>query len=600
MIESPLRERLINDPSKRTQQSKLLPEGLPSDAGITYSEFVAVHDRYTDPIDRRRACWLISSWGVAGLCLLGRLLQIQIVEGSRWCHRAVNQRLDYLELRARPGDILDRRGRVLVTSQLCQSLYVSPCKMTHLWQAATELAAALGLDRDELFMKLGAYAQRQFVWIKRHLTDQEAARVEQLKWPPEIWGFQQEFRRVYPLGTCAVQVLGYRSIDGEGLAGVEKSGDERLRGTPGKQRVIRDALGRNVYVFAHADPPVKHGEPLELTLEASMQEVVEQQLERLHKTWHPVSSCGIVMSAQTAEILAMASHPKPGENFPRKNDAPSWVNRAIAWQYEPGSTLKPCIVAYGLQLGVIHTKESIDCEWGLYRMGRRLLHDHRSFGRLSLHDVLVLSSNIGMAKIGERLGRERLYAALRAFHLGMPTGIELPGELPGLIRPIEEWTEYSLGSIPIGQELAVTPLQLLAAYSCLVTAGEYRKPTLFKSLTTTVKPSSENRVINPEIARWLRTGPLLDVIRRGTGRLAFRRELPMFGKTGTSQIAIPGQGYSEDLVVCSFIGGTPVDDPQLICLVVAERPQGAQATGGRVAAPIAAEILYQCMKIWES
>lgn len=284
-------------------------------------------------------------------------------------------------------------------------------------------------------------------------------------------------------------------------------------------------------------------------------------------------------------------------------DETAWKNLAVSAVFEPGSTFKPMITGWALEQGCLQRDEEIDCSYGVYRMGPRVLHDHHSYGRLSVADVLVKSSNIGMAKIGERLGLDRLYDGVRSFGFGRVTGIELPGELPGIVHPRENWTVYSLGSIPMGQELAVTPLQLLTAHAALANGGRLRRPTLLRrsmqpgsavseDATVAAGEHFDSLLLSRETAEWLVREPMTQVVERGTAKAARLPGISLFGKTGTAQKLDPETGtYSDRAWVVSFVCGSPADAPRVVVLVMVDEPTAPGIHyGGTVAAPTAAKL----------
>ncbi|HUG91633.1 MAG TPA: penicillin-binding protein 2, partial [Planctomycetaceae bacterium] len=368
----------------------------------------------------------------------------------------------------------------------------------------------------------------------------------------------------------------------------------------------------------------RHGDSLMLTLDTVLQLLVEDELDRLFDEWKPNGACVTVMDPATAEVLAMASRPAFDPNDPSRVPAAAWKNLNLASMYEPGSTFKPFVVAWAMERGLLRADEQFDCERGAWRMGRRVLHDHHPYGVLSVTDILVKSSNIGMAKIGQRLGNGGLYDATIAFGFGRRTGIELPGELHGLVRPLPQWTSYSIGSIPMGQELAVTPLQLLTAHAALANGGTLVRPRIVvhrgrspaqdvARLPTERLPALSitgpgpddaaptavvSRTVSPQVASWLVREPMQEVVRRGTGRNAQIADSAVFGKTGTAQKTDPDSGaYSPTGHVCSFIGGAPPENPRVLVLVVVDEPTVAgDHSGGTVAAPAAGRILENVLR----
>ncbi len=549
---------------------------------------------------RRRAGIIVTLFGMAWLVLVGRLIQLQVWQQGDLGERAVRQREVVEEIAPRPGDIVDCHGRLLATSVQAQSLYVIPSRLTKPWDLAEQLAGALQMVPEDLFERLGRHADKHFLWVKRRLTDEEVERVESLDLPSEIYGFRTEYRRIYPQGMLAAQVIGMRDVDGVGRGGVEEHFEPTLKGQPGRRTLTRDARGRVIDVVADPSHPLRDGQAVSLAIDSVVQIFAEAELDKLMRDYRPESSCAIVLDPNTGAVLAMASRPTIDPNHPADASPDAWKNRAIADIYEPGSTFKPMIVAYGLDQHMIQRDDEFNCERGQYRMGRRVLHDHHGYGRLSLTDVLVKSSNIGMAKIGERMTNDGLFAAATRFGFGKPTGIELPGELSGILRPREQWTSYSTGSIPMGHEIATTPLQLIRAHAALANGGRLVKPRLLSH-----GPSSKSGglfphddvVVSRESAEWVVTVPMKEVITRGTGKKAQINGYDVFGKTGTAQSLSPTGGYRHGKYIASFVCGAPVTNPQLLVLVVVNQAStGGEAFGGRVAAPAAAEILRQALE----
>ncbi len=554
---------------------------------------------------RLLAITVLMFWAV----LAARLVQLQYVSRDRY-HAQANRQRQYREpIRPRPGEILDRRGRLLATTVVAQSLYVVPRRIEYPEAVAEKLAAALQQPREELLRKLQRYRTKEFLWIGRRLSDAEVERVRDLQLPAEIWGFREEYLRRYPQGELAAHVLGLRDIDGVGHGGVEQGFEHVLRGRDGERVLVRDARGRVIDVLTdHAAAPV-HGQTLVLTIDAVIQMHAERALESLMAEWEPANACAIVLDPASGEVLAMASRPTFSPDRLANVPDAAWKNTAIAAVYEPGSTFKPFVVAWAMEQGLLKRDEEFDCEGGAYRMGRRVLHDHHPYGMLNVADILVKSSNIGMAKIGERLTNERLYDCTIAFGFGRSTSCGLPGELGGLVRPRDKWDHYSVGSIPMGQELAVTPLQMIVAHAALANGGKLIAPRLVmphaeieRSLTTdlqvpTAAPSVVSNLLTPDTAHWIRTDPMAGVVERGTGKNGQLSQYRVFGKTGTAQKIDPDTGaYSDDQHVLSFICGAPLENPRALVLVCVDSPtKGSSHYGGTVAAPTAAAILEKTL-----
>ncbi len=550
------------------------------------------------------AALLLSLWCV----LAGRLVHLQFIAGPELAARAARQHSLVVPIRARPGEIVDRQGRVLATTVRTQSLYLVPTKITASWPVVSSLAEALELDADRLFERIATHQDKQFLWVKRRLSTEQVDQVRALNLPEGIWGFREEFARRYPQGKLAAHVLGLRDIDGKGRGGIEQSFDAVLGGRDGHERLLRDARGRVLQIHHESDRAPVQGRSVVLTIDAVIQLFAERELDRAMQEWKPAGGSVIVLDPNNAEVLAMASRPTLDPAAPENARPDSWKNHAVSSIVEPGSTFKPFVVAWAIQHQAIHENETFDCEQGKFRMGNRLLHDHHPYGTLSVTDVLVKSSNIGMAKIGQRLGNPRLHEAVMAFGFGTKTGISLPGEVVGIVRPLRQWNSYSTGSVPMGQEIAVTPIQLITAHAALANGGRLLRPTLIRTeglgdddsdtyLTELDPARVVSNTVSPQIAKWLVETPMREVVKRGTGRRAKIAGHSVFGKTGTAQKLDPQTGrYSENEYVCSFLCGAPAESPRVLVLVTIDAPtKGKNPGGGTVAAPTAARILEKTL-----
>jgi cell division protein FtsI/penicillin-binding protein 2 len=543
--------------------------------------------------------WLVAVLLHVGLLTVaGRCLAVQAFQRAPLVLLASRQQVYTETLPARPGDIVDVEGRILATSVLAESLFLDPARIDQPRDVAEKLAAALGLDAAAIAEGIASNSARRFLWVKRRLSETEVRGVEALGLPPESFGFRREFLRCYPQGRLATQVIGFRDIDGDGRGGIEQSHDSVLKGVGGSRRVVRDAHGRSLTILEEDTLLPRPGRTVRLTLDTVIENYTEEVLDDVIEQWKPASACAVVMEPSTGRILAMASRPTFDPNAMHDVADDAWTNRAIADIYEPGSTLKPMIVAAALDAGVLRREEKLFCENGVYVMGRRVLHDHHPFGTLSIADVVIRSSNIGMAKVGERLGNRHMHAALSRFGFGRPTGVPLPAEESGMLLPLERWTSYSTGSVPMGQEIAVTPLQLVTAYCILANGGRAIRPRAVEDSAGNDPPVSDS-VVSPETARWVCETVLRGVVEdpRGTGRRARLEYYDVFGKSGTAQKVDPATGqYSHQLHVSSFVAGGPIEDPRAVVVVLVNEPSvGGTHYGGTVAAPAAREVLRRTL-----
>lgn len=541
------------------------------------------------------------------IIIVARLIHLQGAQ-SQLLNTKVTRQSSFTEsVPARPGEVLDRNGHVLAMTVTRESLYAVPSEIQDVAAFVWQISRVLDINADELYERLTKYHERQFLWVQRRLTEQQAEQIRQLNLPKRTWGFRREYLRQYPQGHYAAHVLGIRDIDNIGHGGLEESLDTLIRGVDGQRVMTRDARGMVVAVEAAESQTPQHGSMVVSTLDLLTQIYTERLLQQLMQRWEPLGACAIVMEPHSGEVLAMASLPTFDPNQPGQVPDDAWRNLAVSAVFEPGSTFKPFIVAWAMQHAGLQKEEIIPCFNGAYRMGKRILHDHHAYSQLSVEDVLVKSSNIGMARIAEQMGLPQLYRATAAFGFGTRTGIELPGEIDGLVRPAADWDEYSLGSIPMGQELAVTPLQLIAAHAALANGGRLIRPHLLLDTssdqmapsplshvkTVDATPNIESSILRSDIAEWIVQHPMRGVVQRGTGKSAQIDGLTLFGKTGTAQKLDEDTGrYSDSRHICSFICGAPAENPQVLVLVMVDEPTAAgQHYGGTVAAPTAAKIL---------
>ncbi|MBA3312347.1 MAG: penicillin-binding protein 2 [Planctomycetota bacterium] len=546
---------------------------------------------------------------VAFAALAVRLVQLQVVDRQGFADRAARQRLHVEALPARPGEIVDRNGRLLAVSVTAPSLYVVPNAIDDAEGFAARISEAIGSDGERLAADLRRNQDKSFLWVRRRLSESQAEAIRSLDLPRGTWGFRDEFLRHYPQGVVAAHVLGLRDVDGIGRGGVEQRYDELLRGRAGKRVTLRDARGRVVDVRHELTELPAAGRTIVLAIDAVVQLFAEQELDALMAKHAPQGACVVVIDVESSDLLAVASRPTFDPNEPSVAVPDAWTNRAVTAVYEPGSTFKPLVVAWAIDAGVLRADEMIDCERGVYRVGRRILHDHHGYDQLSVTEVLVKSSNIGMAKIGERLGVAELHRCVTAFGFGRLTGTSLPGEEAGVVRPLRLWNDYSLGSVPMGHEIAVTPLQLIAAHAALANRGRLVSPRLVLkdvdadfvgSEATNIgddrPPQVKSQVTSPESSQWVVGEAMAEVVRRGTGKAASLKEFTVFGKTGTAQkFDVESGRFSHDRHVVSFIAGAPAHHPKVLVLVMADEPTGPEQAGGTVAAPTAAAVLRRTL-----
>ena len=520
---------------------------------------------------RERAALL--GFVLALLCVGGRLGHLAVVAGPGLARTAVAQRQATADLPARPGDLLDSRGVLLATTVTTESLFLAPRGVPDSWRvlsgerggkwdaARDGLADAAGVPRDRLRQKDEANRGGWFVWVRRRLDPAAADRVRtvagRFDLPAAAWGFRPEFRRRAPLGAVGGSLVGLRNLAGDGVSGLEAAFDGQLRGTAGVRTVVRDATGGTRAVLRTRSRPPAAGQDVTLTVDAAVQRFAEAELDRLAAAHAPAWSALLVTDPRSGAVLAAAATPRLDPDAP--GDLAGVAHQAFCTAFEPGSTVKPLFLGAALAGGFASPNETVDCERGRWTMPNgRLLRDISPRGLLTPAEILVVSSNVGTAKLAARMGNAELHRVAAAFGFGRRTGCGFPGESPGTLRPLDEWTDYSTASVPIGHEFAATCVQLAAAHGALANGGELIVP----SFAQTGSPPVKTRVLPREWCEWLIAGPLADVVARGTGRRAAGGPWPLFGKTGTAQLwdeALQNGagGYSEDRTVAVAVVGGP-------------------------------------------
>ena len=531
--------------------------------------------------------------------VVGRLVQVQIAQGSRYRARAQRQQERRIEIKGSRGSILDREGRELAISVEASSVYAIPDDVENPRAAAQALAPLVAMTPAEVQERLKS--ERGFVWIRRQLDADAGARVLALK----LSGIHivSEPKRFYPKGHLAAAVLGFVGTDDAGLAGLEHLYDKAIRGKPGEIVALTDAR-RSRYGEAETEGsrPAAEGASLVLSLDSGVQFAAERELEAAMTEHHAKSGSVVVMDPGNGEILAMASAPDFDPNDFGRYPADARRNRAIADTYEPGSTFKIVTGSVALDQGLVSLDEVIDTGDGTIRVANTTIQeaDHHRYGALTLGGVFEHSSNIGIIRVGLRVGSRRLYDGARAFGVGQDTGVDLPGENPGIFRPLARWSALSNAEISMGQEVSLNALQLARITAVIANGGRLVQPHL---VTRVVEPGGTARpVALPEPARVVSEATarsigriLVGVVERGTGAKAAVPGFAVAGKTGTAQKAGVG-GYMAGHHVPNFTGFAPAEAPRCVVVVVLEEPQGKYYAAD-VAAPLFSRVMSQTLGI---
>ena len=535
---------------------------------------------------RRYVLLLVLLCGFA--VVLFRLVSLQVLQAAELTAKADRQHQKTVSLEGARGTVMDRHGKVLAMNMEVPSVFGIPTALESPAKTARFLSPVLHVRTDELEKKLRQ--DRSFVWLARKLDPEQGHRLERM--PMEGIGLVMEGRRFYPKGPLLAHVLGFAGMDGEGLEGIERRYESQLHG---EKRVVilqRDAMGRTVFPKGQAEQVPVAGHSLVVTIDEVIQYIAEKELEEAVTKAHAKSGTVIVLDPQTGAVLALAISPRFDPNAVASLTADRWRNRALTDTYEPGSTMKALVAAAALEEKVMKQSTMLYGENGRMTIANTVIHDHEKLGWMTFAQVIQKSSNIGAAKTGMALGDQRLYRYLQAFGFGQKTEIDLPGEVGGLVKHPREWGRRSLASISMGQEIGVTPIQMVSAVAALANGGVLMKPYIVSEVRDAqgkvlrqILPQVKHRVVSPETARTVTT-ILEGVVTDGTGAKAAIPGFRVAGKTGTAQKIDPRTGaYSSTLFVGSFVGFVPADNPRLAMIVVIDEPQG-ESWGGTVAAPV--------------
>jgi cell division protein FtsI (penicillin-binding protein 3) len=531
--------------------------------------------------------------------VFGRLTYLQLFRHSDYMTRASRQQRRTIEITPKRGAIYDRNMHPLAMSVPVQSAFAVPAEIKDAGMATRLLAGVLGMPQEVLREKLEGSGS--FVWIQRKLPPEKVEAIQSLNLKGVY--FQEEYKRYYPKRDMAAHVLGFVDVDEKGLGGVEHQYDEAIRGKAEKIIVMADARQR---WFDGGEAQRDRGASVILTLDEKIQYIAERELAAAIETSRAVAGSVIVQDPNSGAILALANWPKYNPNAATDAPAESRMDRAVSAIYEPGSTFKIVTLAAAFDQNQIRPEEVFNCENGSVVVAGHLIHDHKKYGMLTVADILANSSDVGAIKIALRLGEPKFYDYIRAFGFGNPTGVDLPGESRGLLRRLEHWGGYSIASVSMGQEVGVTPLQMVNAVSSIANGGLAYKPHVVEEMrrgeqvlpldAPTAGTSTEpRRVIRPETAATLRR--LMEgVILKGTGKKARLDGWTAAGKTGTAQKIDPATGrYSAHNVIASFTGFAPINDPSVTILVSLDSPGGWPHDGGSVAAPVFKRIAEQVL-----
>ena len=547
-----------------------------------------------DPLAKKRVyllCRLAFVW--AALIVL-RLIQLQVAQHSQYQKLAIHQQERYIEIKAPRGAILDRYGQRLAMSLPVESVCVDPLRVPDLTVAADILSKVLGLDRTDLVdqMKEAKAKRRGFLWVKRKINPDQAKRLRDLNL--EWIEFRTESQRFYPNKSLAAHVIGGVDFEENGNAGIEQYRNADLEGRAGKLLVTEDVQKRGFESKVSSEP--QPGRDVRLTIDSRIQFVAEHELEKMVKQHHAHSGSLVAMDPTNGDVLALANYPTYDPNqAPERDKLAARANLAVAAPFEPGSVYKVITLSSALETTHLRPESMINCGGGKINLFGRIIHDHSRYAALSMEDVLARSSNIGAINIGLTVGEKNLYDYVRRFGFGKKTGIPLPGESAGMVRPLSHWQKSSIGSVAMGHEIGVTAMQLAQACSVIASGGFLVKPRL--TLDTPV--ARPVRVLKPDTAITMRRMMEGVVIKPyGTGH-KYARILgyTSAGKTGTAQIYDFRAHHYTHFYNASFMGFAPVTNPAIVVVVTINGTEGEAGYGGPTSAPVFREVAAAGLRI---
>ncbi len=536
-----------------------------------------------------RLSLVIAFFVLSGTALLARAVHLQVFSTEFLNQQADSRHLRTEKMSAHRGLITDRNGEPLAISTPVDSVWVNPQEIVAAADRVPEIAGLLDIDADQLMRRIMRSMDKEFLYLRRHLNPDLARQVMALNLPGV--NVLREYRRYYPAGEVAGHLVGFTSVDDEGLEGLELEFNHWLAGELGAKRVLKDRFGRSVANVASIKPP-RPGKDLRASIDLRLQYLAYRTLKSAIRQHKAESGSVVILDIKSGEVLAMVNQPTYNPNDRSQYSADRYRNRAITDIFEPGSSIKPLILAAALESGRYRPGSMVDTSPGFVVVGPKKIKDTRDHGRLSLTTVLARSSNVGATKIAMSLEPDQLWRTMTLFGLGSMTSSGFPGESAGLLTHFSDWRQISQATLGYGYGISVTPLQLAQAYAALGSDGKLRPV----SLVALDEPNAGERIIGSDTAAAIRS-MMEQVVRPGaTGAEAGVPGYRIAGKTGTSWKFAPG-GYSEDKYFSIFAGIGPVSDPRLAAVVIIDEPTGAFYYGGDVAAPVFGEVMAESLRL---
>jgi cell division protein FtsI (penicillin-binding protein 3)/stage V sporulation protein D (sporulation-specific penicillin-binding protein) len=525
-----------------------------------------------------------------------RLIYLQALKHDEYAGLAAETHVHQQVIHAERGMILDANNEVLAHNIPVETVVADATHLSDLHATVELLNAELEIPSQEVAEKLNS--GRRYIVVKREVPAARANALREKLRAGNLRGiyFEHDATRIYPNGSMLCHVIGFTDFDHHGVQGVEASMEEYLHGQDGYRFIEQNRAGKEIVPYRGQERASRDGYQVHLTVDLGLQSIVEEEIDAAMKEYSPQKATIILMRPQTGEILAIANRPNFDLNLRSEAKPEQMKNRAIIDMMEPGSTFKIVAAASVLNERKLRLDSQVFCENGVWNYGGSPLHDHRAFGYLSVRDILIKSSNIGAAKLALSIGDQKFYEYIRRFGFGERTGIELPGEINGVIRPPQTWSKISITRIPMGHEVGVTPLQMATAMATIANGGKLLTPRIVKSVTasdgkivSSVSPVILRQVISPETAKQIGDALRGVVSDQGTAAAAAVPGFTIAGKTGTAQKVNPQGGYDHGKYVVSFIGYLPADHPEFVGLVVLDDAHTSKPElnyGGLVAGPI--------------
>ncbi|MGD9339841.1 MAG: penicillin-binding transpeptidase domain-containing protein [Chromatiales bacterium] len=538
---------------------------------------------------RLRVATVLIVFALVFSVLIARAVDLQILRRDFHDGEAKALQLRVVEIAARRGPITDRNDEPLAVSSPVDTIFAVPAKLAQARERIPELAAALGRSDESIMRDLSRYKNREFMYLKRHLAPETAAGVMRLKVPGV--NSQREYRRFYPAAEVTGHVVGFTNIDGEGIEGLEWAYDDWLLEQTGRKRVIKDRRGNVVEDVEQIEPAIS-GRPLAISIDLRIQYMAYRELKAAVARHKAKSASAVVIDVDSGEVLAMVNQPAFNPNSVGRYAAATRRNRAVVDVFEPGSSIKPFIVAAALESGSYGPASMIDTSPGYYQVGRKTIRDKRNLGRIDLTTILTKSSNVGASKLALSLQRDEIWSVLARLGFGSPTASGFPGESGGLVNDFQTWRDISVATLSYGYGLSVTTLQLAQAYATIGALGVRRPVSL---LRLDERPAGE-RALSANSARMLIDMMETVVTDEGTGGRAAVPGYRVAGKTGTAWKSTAG-GYSEDRYLAVFAGVAPAGAPRLAVVVVMDEPSAGEFYGGIVAAPVFSRVAAGALRM---